>query len=57
MNKNSFKQAIIVVLIFLLIVAGYIFSQRKKDDMIRKPHYEQYDQSNRLEKIRKGMKK
>ena len=57
MKKNSRIQAIIAVLFFMLIILAYIYSEIYIEDNIPKPKYESYDQTNRLEKIRKGLEK
>ena len=55
--KKRVKQAIIAVLIFAGIIVAYILSTIYIDDNIPVPRYDRYDQTNRLEKIRRGLEK
>ncbi len=56
MKNSTIRHGVIAVLIFLCLILGYILTVRMTDDDFREPHYDRYDQSNRLEKIRKGLK-
>lgn len=57
MRNNSKKHAVIVVLIFLVIILGYFLSSILMEGEISEPQYEKYEQGNRLDRIRQGMKK
>lgn len=55
--KKEKKQALIIFIIALVIVALYLLSDRFFKLEPVTPHYEKYDQSGRLSKIRQGLEK
>jgi len=55
MKSKTFKQAVLAVLIFILLISGYMFAVWKTDNSFRAPKYDRYDQSKRVDKIRKGL--
>ena len=57
MKKTTRMPTIIAVLVFTLLILAYIYSEIYVEDNVPKPKYESYDQSNRLEKIRRGLEK
>ena len=57
MKKSTLKQTITAVLLFILLILAYILSEKYMADNMPRPRYDSYDQSNRLDKIRKGLER
>ncbi|MBU0483079.1 MAG: hypothetical protein KKB30_01025 [Proteobacteria bacterium] len=51
---DSKYQVVMVIALFALIVAGIVLSKFFLKSNIPEPHYERYEQGNRLERIKEG---